>query len=102
MYIFDLYHVIADHPLKVFFWFKFSFFHFLIDFPIYQGGFISGIRSEQGGEILTRASEEGGNMGKWARGEIFMKCDKMWEMWENNGEIEHGSFHRSFSVGNYI
>ena len=31
-----------------------------------------------------------------------MKCDKMWEMWENNGEIEHGSFYRSFSVGNYI
>ena len=74
----------------------------MIDFPIYQGGFISGIRSEQGGEILTRASEEGGNMGKWARGEIFMKCDKMWEMWENNGEIEHGSFHRSFSVWDLV
>ena len=41
--------------------------------------------------------------GKWEIAEeIFMKCDKMWEMWENNGEIEHGSFHRSFSVGNYI
>ena len=101
MYIFDWYHVSRPSP-KSFVWFKFSFFHFLIDFPIYQGGFISGIRSEQGGEILTRASEEGGNMGKWARGEIFTKCDKMWEMWENNGEIEHGSFHRSFSVGNYI
>ena len=23
--------------------------------------------------------------GKW-EGEIFMKCDKMWEMWENNGK----------------
>ena len=38
--------------------------------------------------------------GKWEIAEeIFMKCDKMWE---NNGEIEHGSFHRSFSVWDLV
>ena len=38
-----------------------------------------------------RRDIDSGGRGRWkygenGRGEIFMKCDKMWEMWENNGK----------------